>query len=87
MNSNPFRNGGLPPGVSVSDIPGNRPLDIAFDNYLDEELETCYEQFYEQESDGDDGYIKYFEERDGAFIEYVRDRFESTLDYPEPEEE
>ena len=31
--------GNLPPGVSVSDLPGSRPEDEAWDRYADEHLE------------------------------------------------
>lgn len=72
MNSN----GNLPPGCKVTDIPGNRPEDVAFDKFLDNELEICYEEYYDEVSNGEDGYLKYFEERDYGFIEYVRDKFE-----------
>lgn len=36
----------LPPGCSVSDIPGNRPEDLAFDKFIDSECDCLLHDFY-----------------------------------------
>jgi len=44
----------LPPGCRESDIPGNRPIDAAWDNWYDRHIDDCWEKFLEKNDDGEE---------------------------------
>jgi len=75
----------LPPGCSVSDIPGNRPRDVAWDEWFDSEIDGVWEEYLDGMSHksayhdykhrfGSNGESAYEELED--FKEYADERFE-----------
>jgi len=67
----------LPPGCNVSDIPGNRPEDLAFEifweNYIDKVYEEWKEEHIPKYDNPDDEYDK-----NPEFNRYVELRFEDS---------
>jgi len=79
----------LPPGCTVSDIPGNRPIDEGWDKWFASEIDGVWEEFLDGMSHksayydykyrfGIDGESAYYELRD--FEEYADKRFEDDCE-------
>jgi len=75
----------LPPGCTPSDIPGNRPEDVAWEKFMEKEAEVVFLDFYGREPDSI-GEIYDKRDEDEEFKEELEEAFE---DYrrPDPEPE
>jgi len=68
----------LPPGCSESDIPGNRPEDMAFEEFWEKRIDRIYEEWkIEHEAQYDNPDDEY--DKNIRFHDHVEALFEDSL--------